>query len=56
MWRYSRGQGRPVSVLHVMEALVKIVSEARAKASDTVKRRRLAVRAVDAGTAADVAQ
>ena len=55
MWRYGRGQERKISVLHAMETRAKIIREARARASETVKRRRLAERVVDAGAAADAA-
>ena len=66
MWRYGRGQERKVSILHAMEARAKIIREARARAGETVKRRRLAARAGEtvkrrrlaarAGVPADAAQ
>ena len=55
MLLYGRGQERKVSVLHSMEAWAKMIRKARARAGETVKRRRLAARAVDAGAAADAA-
>ena len=42
MWRYGRGQERKVSILDAMEARPKTVRDARARAGETVKRRRLA--------------
>ena len=44
MWRYGRGQERKVSILDAMEARAKTVREARARAGETDKRRRLAAR------------
>ncbi len=41
MWRYGRGQERTVSVLQAMEVRAKILREARSRAGETVKRRRL---------------
>jgi len=40
MWRYGRGQVRKVSVVQSMEARAKRLREARARAGETVKRRR----------------
>ena len=45
MWRYGRGQQRKVSVLKAMEARVKRLREARARAGETSKRRRMAAEA-----------
>ena len=42
MWRYGRGQERKVTVLQAMEAQARTVREARARAGETVKRRRVA--------------
>ena len=42
MWRYGRGQVRKVSVAKAMEARVKRLREARARAGETAKRRRVA--------------
>jgi hypothetical protein len=42
MWRYGRGQERKVSVRKCMEARVKRLREARGRAAETRKRRRLA--------------
>ena len=44
MWRYCRGQERKVSILDDIEARARTVREARARAGETVKRRRLASR------------
>ena len=44
MWRYGRGQESKVSILDAMEARPKNVREARARADETDKRRRLAAR------------
>ena len=54
MWQYGRGQARKVSVVEAMEARVKRLREARARAGETVKRRRLAAvsRAAEAEEAA----
>ena len=54
MWRYGLGQARKVSVVEAMEARVKRLREARARAGETVKRRRLAAvsRAAEAEEAA----
>ena len=41
MWRYCRGQERKVSVKKCMEARVKRLREARGRATETRKRRRL---------------
>ena len=42
MWRYGRGQERKVSVRKCMEARAKNMREARGRAAQTRKRRRLA--------------
>ena len=42
MWRYGRGQERKVSILDAIEARARTVREARTRASETAKRRRLA--------------
>jgi hypothetical protein len=42
MWRYGRGHERKVSIVQGMEARAKRLREARARAGETVKRRRLA--------------
>ena len=42
MWRYGRGQERKLSVRKCMEARVKRLREARGRAAETRKRRRLA--------------
>ncbi len=42
MWRYGRGQERNVSVRKCMEARAKRMHEARGRAAQTCKRRRLA--------------
>ena len=44
MWRYGRGQERKVTVLQAMEARARTVREARVRAGETAKRRRLASR------------
>jgi hypothetical protein len=44
MWRYGRGQERKVSVRKCMEARVKRLREARGRAAETRKRRRLAAK------------
>ena len=44
MWRYGRGQERKVTVLQAMEARARTVREARVRAGETAKRRRLAAR------------
>ena len=41
MWRYGRGQERKVSVVKSMEARAKRLREALARASETVKLRRM---------------
>ena len=45
MWRYGMGLERKVSVLKAMEARVKRLREARARAGETSKRRRMAAEA-----------
>lgn len=47
MWRYGRGQERKVTVLQAMEARARTVREARTRAGETAKRRRLAAREAD---------
>ena len=52
MWRFCRGQERKVSILDDMEARARTFREARARACETVKRRRLAARDGDRADAA----
>ena len=46
MWRYGRGQERKVSVQKCMEARAKLLREARGRAAETRKRRKLAAEVV----------
>ena len=53
MWRYGRAQERKVSIRKCMEARAKRMREARGRAAETRKRRRLAADSEEAGIEGD---